>query len=162
VNNERLTELARQVGAACLAQGCKLAVAESCTGGGLAEAITRIAGSSQWFDRGFVTYSNEAKRELLKVRGETLETCGAVSEDTAREMALGTLASSQAEIAVSITGIAGPDGATPGKPVGMVCFAWARRDGRVVAETQHFSGNRAMVRHQAIEHALHGILLILR
>jgi nicotinamide-nucleotide amidase len=134
-----------------------LATAESCTGGWVAEAVTSIAGSSGWFERGYVTYSNAAKRENLGVSQRTLLRHGAVSEQTAREMARGALRKSRASIAVSITGIAGPGGAVPGKPVGTVCFAWAQ--GRKIrSETKRFSGGRSRVRRQSVVHALRGVL----
>jgi len=139
-----------------------IAVAESCTGGGVGEAITRVAGSSQWFERGFIAYTNHAKQDMLKVSAATLLAHGAVSEQTAREMALGALAASRADVSLSLTGIAGPGGATPGKPVGTVCFAWARRAGENQTETRHFSGDRAAIRRQAVEHVLRGILLFLK
>ena len=152
-----------RLGEALKAQGRMLATAESCTGGALAEAITAIAGSSAWFDRGFVTYSNASKQELLGVRVEMLAQFGAVSEETARAMATGALAASHAWIAVAITGIAGPDGGSEAKPVGTICFGWAMKGdgkaGKVDAETRHFNGNRTQVRAAAIEYALNGLLL---
>jgi nicotinamide-nucleotide amidase len=155
---DTLTRLAAQVGAHLKARGLMLATAESCTGGWVAQAVTSISGSSEWFERGFVTYSDRAKRELLGVRAETLERFGAVSEETAREMALGALAASQAQVAVAITGVAGPTGGTPAKPVGMVCFAWAWKDGGVEAVTKHFIGDREEVRRQSVICALQGVL----
>jgi len=156
--NDDLETLAAELGAALLARGEWLAVAESCTGGWLAQAVTAIAGSSAWFDRGFVTYSNAAKMELLDVPATTLESRGAVSEATARAMAQGALAHSRADWAVGITGIAGPGGGTPDKPVGAVCFAWAAKDGGCEAQTRHFNGDRAAVREQSVRHALQGLL----
>jgi nicotinamide-nucleotide amidase len=156
--NDEIEQLAAQLGASLAARGWQVACAESCTGGGVGEAITRIAGSSAWFDRGFITYSNDAKVDLLGVRMETLGGPGAVSEATAREMAEGALRQSRADLAVAVTGIAGPAGATTGKPVGMVCFAWATLDGKVEAATQHFSGDRAAIRTQAVAGALRGLL----
>lgn len=140
----------------------KVAVAESCTGGLLAAALTAQAGSSAWFDRGFVTYSNDAKQELLGVAPQSLQEHGAVSEQVACEMAAGVLAAAQpARAAVSITGIAGPDGAVPGKPVGTVCFGFARRsdDGVVIvaATTEHFDGDRAAVRTASVGYALRAL-----
>jgi len=158
MNDAGLEALATEVGGALHARGWMLAAVESCTGGWVAMAVTAIAGSSAWFDRGFVTYSNEAKQALVGVSAATLERCGAVSEDTAREMAAGGLAHSGADIAVSITGVAGPGGGTPAKPVGMVCFGWAVRGGGVHAETRYFEGDRASVRRQSVEHALRGVL----
>ncbi len=128
---------------------------------GVGEAITRTSGSSTWFDRGFITYTNEAKQELLGVRAETLQTFGAVSEQTVLEMARGALAASRTDIAVALSGIAGPGGAMPGKPVGMVCFAWVSKAG-TTTETCYFSGERSAVRHQAIVTALLGIVAALQ
>jgi nicotinamide-nucleotide amidase len=136
------------------------ATAESCTGGLVAGAITDIAGSSGWFERGFVTYSNEAKMEELGVPDATLARHGAVSEATARAMAEGALTHSRAAIAVAITGVAGPAGGTPQKPVGMVCFAWAARGSPAVAETRHFPGDRAAVRGASVIVALEGLLAL--
>ncbi len=137
-----------------------LVTAESCTGGWVAQAVTSVAGSSGWFERGFVTYSNAAKHEVLGVSKKILKKFGAVSEDTAREMARGALAHSRAGVAVAVTGVAGPSGGTAAKPVGMVCFAWARGR-RVVVETRRFRGGREAVRRQSVRHALEGILRIL-
>jgi nicotinamide-nucleotide amidase len=150
--------LAESLGRALKARNAWLVTAESCTGGWAAEAVTAIAGSSAWFERGFVTYSNAAKEEMLGVRAQTLTHEGAVSEETAREMALGALAHSRATLALAITGIAGPAGGTPAKPVGTVCFAWASRSGALRSETRHFSGDREAVRRQSVERALAGAL----
>ena len=152
-----MDDLARRVGERLAASGQLLATAESCTGGWVAQAITAIAGSSDWFDRGFVTYSNEAKQEMLGVRAETLKRHGAVSEETAREMAQGALSRSKATLALAVTGIAGPAGGTPAKPVGTVCFAWASRQS-TRAETLRFAGDRESVRQQSVIHALEGVL----
>jgi nicotinamide-nucleotide amidase len=156
--SDTLTTLATLVGARLKDRGVKLAAAESCTGGWVAQAVTSVSGSSDWFERGFVTYSNDAKREMLGVRAETLDRFGAVSEETAREMALGALAASRAQLAVAITGVAGPTGGTPAKPVGMVCLAWASQEGAVDAVTKHFSGDREEVRRQSVICALQGVL----
>ena len=153
-----LETLADRLGRELLNRGEWLATAESCTGGWVAQAVTAIAGSSTWFDRGFVTYSNAAKVEMLGVPETTLERHGAVSEATARAMAQGALKNSRADWAVAITGIAGPTGGTPEKPVGMVCFAWAQRDGGCEALTCHFAGTRTEVREQASRLALSGAL----
>jgi len=153
-----LEQLARQLGEALLRCGGRVAVAESCTGGWVAKCLTDIAGSSAWFDRGFVTYSNAAKCDMLGVNADTLETEGAVSEATVREMAAGALEHSEAELALAISGIAGPGGEVPGKPVGTVCFAWAAEDGRLRAETVHFAGDRAAVRRQSVAHGLQGLI----
>ena len=153
-----LDALALRVGARLKARGLLLATAESCTGGWVAQVVTSVSGSSEWFDRGFVTYSNDAKREMIGVRVETLDRHGAVSEETAREMAAGALTASRAQIAVAITGVAGPTGGTPQKPVGMVCFAWAMRGGEVDSTTQHFAGDREAVRRASVIFALQGVV----
>ena len=153
-----LLALSERVGRRLQARGLMLATAESCTGGLIAGAITDIGGSSAWFERGFVTYSNEAKMEMLGVGAACLQQFGAVSEPTAREMADGALAHSVADVAVAVTGVAGPTGGTPDKPVGMVCFGWALRGGATDTETRHFPGDRAQVRALTVRHALEGIL----
>ena len=144
-----LTTLAIELGAVLKERNLMLALAESCTGGMVAQAITSVAGSSAWFDRGFVTYSNVSKIEMLGVRAETLEKFGAVSEETALEMAQGCLKHSHAQLSGSITGIAGPDGGTVDKPVGTVCFAWAGEKLLLSTTTKRFFGNREEVRQQA-------------
>lgn len=146
---DTLTTLSIELGVLLKARNLKLALAESCTGGMVAEAVTRIAGGSAWFDCGFVTYSNQAKIDLLGVSPETLEKFGAVSEQTAVEMVLGALKPSHAHIAGSITGIAGPDGGSAQKPVGTVCFAWGNLNQPASTTTQHFTGNRQQIRQQA-------------
>ena len=153
--------LAGKVAQRLKALGGVIATAESCTGGWVAQALTAIAGSSAWFDRGFVTYSNEAKQEMLGVKAETLRRHGAVSEETAREMAQGVLDRSRGTVALAITGIAGPTGGTAEKPVGTVCFGWATKQGAVRAETKHFSGDREAVRRQSVEYSLAGVLQLL-
>jgi nicotinamide-nucleotide amidase len=155
-----MEKLAAALGTQMKASGEVLATAESCTGGWVSQAVTAIAGSSDWFDRGFVTYSNAAKRELLGVQADTLAQHGAVSEQTAREMALGALARSKASVALSITGVAGPTGGSAEKPVGTVCFAWARQD-LVRSESRHFTGDRQAVRRQSVIHALQGVQKLL-
>ncbi|HOY70364.1 MAG TPA: nicotinamide-nucleotide amidohydrolase family protein [Methylotenera sp.] len=149
------------LGAALKARGYSLALAESCTGGMVAQAITSVAGSSTWFDRGFVTYSNAAKVEMLGVSELTLAQFGAVSEQTAAEMATGALKNSHADIAGSITGIAGPDGGTPDKPVGMVCFAWGGHKYPIKTATQYFNGSREEIRQQAAEFLMARLLTTL-
>jgi nicotinamide-nucleotide amidase len=156
-----LDRLAAAVGAKLKAKSCVLVTAESCTGGWVAQALTAIAGSSDWFERGFVTYSNDAKHELLGVRQETLKQHGAVSEETAREMAEGALRNGRGTLALSITGVAGPTGGTAAKPVGTVCFGWARKDGATVTATRRFSGDRESVRRQSVIHALERVLSLL-
>lgn len=153
-----LEVLAADVGELLLVNGQRLATAESCTGGWVAHCLTAIAGSSGWFERGFVTYSNEAKIELLDVDADSLAAHGAVSESTAVAMALGALRHSRADWALAITGVAGPAGGSPGRPVGTVCFAWAGPDERMNAETRRFPGNREAVRAQSVRHALLGLL----
>lgn len=156
--NIGLTTLAAELGLALKAKGLMLAMAESCTGGMAAQAITSVAGSSAWFDRGFVTYSNAAKMDMLGVSSDTLERFGAVSEQTASEMALGALKNSASQITGSITGIAGPDGGTEAKPVGMVCFAWASLNFPVSTSTQLFHGNREQIRQQAAAYMMAGLI----
>lgn len=153
-------DLPRQVGAALKAQGMTLVTAESCTGGGVAQAVTRISGSSDWFDRGFVTYSNTSKEEMLGVSPETLERHGAVSEATVREMAQGALQYSTAQIALSVSGIAGPTGGTPEKPVGTVWFAWATNHD-VQAVRHQLSGDRDAIRAKSVQIALQGVVNVL-
>lgn len=134
-----------------------LVTAESCTGGWAAQVVTSVPGSSDWFERGFVTYSNAAKHQLLGVRKSTLQKFGAVSEQTAREMARGALRHSRGTVALAITGVAGPTGGSAAKPVGMVCLAWAHA-GTVSSETRRFSGGRQSVRRQSVKRALNGVL----
>jgi nicotinamide-nucleotide amidase len=158
MSHDTLTTLATLVGTRLKQRGLKLATAESCTGGWVAQAVTAISGSSAWFERGFVTYTNEAKQELLGVREATLGDFGAVSEETAREMAAGALARSRAQVTLAISGIAGPTGGTEDKPVGTVCFAWARKGADPESLTRHFSGERESVRRQSVITALQGLL----
>ena len=155
---DELGQLAEQVGAALKSHGMMLATAESCTGGWVGEAVTSVAGSSHWYDRGFITYTNQSKQEMLGVSADTLAEFGAVSEQTVREMAAGALKHSRADITLAISGIAGPGGATPGKPVGTVCIAWATRSGAGQSQRFHFQGGRAEVRRQAVVAALRGVL----
>jgi nicotinamide-nucleotide amidase len=155
---DKLPALARRIGVWLKARGLKLATAESCTGGWIAQAVTSVPGSSEWFDRGFVTYSNEAKKDMLGVRAGTLSRHGAVSRETAKEMAAGALARSRAQVAVAVTGIAGPTGGTKEKPVGMVCFAWSRKGRVPESVTRRFSGGRESVRRQSVIAALQGLL----
>lgn len=162
MTEDDITGMARTLGRRCKRRGVVLSVAESCTGGGLAAAITRVSGSAKWFDRGFVTYSNDAKHELLGVRRKTLAQHGAVSEPVAREMARGVLRRSPADITVSITGIAGPTGGSREKPVGTVWFCWAVRDGPVQARSFRFPGNRVEVRRRAVAMAIQGVSDLLR
>jgi len=152
-----LQALAAEVGHRLQAAGRMLAVAESCTGGWIAKALTDTAGSSAWFERGFITYSNESKAAMLGVRSATLEQHGAVSEAVVREMAEGAAHWSRAQVTVAVSGIAGPDGGTPDKPVGTVWIAWRWADGRVEARQYQFKGDRGSVRFQAVLTALEGL-----
>jgi nicotinamide-nucleotide amidase len=154
VSQVELEALAAELGAALMQRNWMLAAAESCTGGWAAQALTAVAGSSAWFERGFVTYSNVAKMDMLGVRAKTLAQFGAVSEETAREMAAGALARSSAQAAFAITGIAGPSGGSAEKPVGTVCFAWARAGAEVVTTRQLFDGGRQAIRAQSVALAL--------
>lgn len=160
--DDALYALAGEVGRVLKLQGRVLALAESCTGGWVAQCITDVPGSSAWFDRGFVTYSNQAKCELLGVPGETIQIHGAVSGETVLAMAAGVLDYSAADISVAVSGIAGPTGGTPDKPVGTVWFAWRRRDGVCRVQRRQFGGDRRQVRRQAVEVALQGILDVCR
>lgn len=144
-----------------LARGWLLAVAESCTGGWVAKLCTDLPGSSAWFERGFVTYSNAAKQDMLGVQPATLQHSGAVSEAVVLEMVSGVLKHSPAHMALGISGIAGPGGGTPAKPVGTVCFAWGVRGHAARAVTCHFAGDRMAVRQQAVHYALSGVLDLL-
>ncbi len=156
--NADLESLSRQVGEALAAEGLTLVTAESCTGGAIATAITDIAGSSGWFERGFVTYSNGAKEVLLGVGADTLARHGAVSREVVLEMAAGALAHSPADISVAISGIAGPEGGTSDKPVGTVWIAWGRREAGASVRCLYFKGDRLEVRVQAVTCALEGVL----
>jgi nicotinamide-nucleotide amidase len=150
---ESLVNTVEQLAALLLERQWMLAAAESCTGGLIAAACTDLSGSSEWFERGFVTYSNEAKTELLGVDAALIEAHGAVSEVVARAMAFGAVRHSYAQAAVAVTGIAGPTGGSPAKPVGTVWFAFMI-DGQLSSETRRFDGDRAAVRRQTVEHAL--------
>ena len=149
--------LAAQVGVALKAHGLKLATAESCTGGGVAQAITDVAGSSAWFECGFITYSNLSKQQMLGVSAATLDQRGAVSEATVREMVAGALANSAAQVALAVSGIAGPEGGTPDKPVGTVWFAWGIKHGVTQARMHRLTGNRLEIRAMAVHIALQGV-----
>jgi nicotinamide-nucleotide amidase len=156
-----MDNLAVQVGTLLKSHGMMLTTAESCTGGGVAEAITEVPGSSAWYERGFVTYSNLSKQQMLGVRDATLKQHGAVSEMTVREMVAGALRNSSAQVALSVSGIAGPEGGTPDKPVGTVWFAWGITAGETHAKRYQLSGNRAEVRNQAVRIALQGVVNLL-
>jgi len=159
--NAELYELSGRVGDALRARRLMMAAAESCTGGWIGQAVTMVPGSSKWFDRGFVTYTNEAKQEMLGVSADTLKQFGAVSEQTVREMVAGALARSRAQIAVAVSGIAGPNGGSPAKPVGTVLLAWGEKGGSIKAQVMHFQGDRDAVRRQTVIAALEGLLALL-
>jgi nicotinamide-nucleotide amidase len=159
--NDILYKLAARLGKVMKARKLMLVTAESCTGGGLGEAVTRVPGSSDWYERGFITYTYISKREMLGVKRKTLDKFGAVSEQTAREMAAGALKNSHAQVAVAVSGTAGPSGGTPDKPVGTVCLAWCLKNGAMVSETHRFNGNRQTIRRKAVMRALQGVLEML-
>lgn len=159
--DESLDALAARVGAALKRGAAMLVTAESCTGGWIGAAVTAIAGSSEWFDRGFVTYSNDAKAAMLGVSPETLTRHGAVSAETVAEMARGALARSRARVAVAVSGVAGPGGGSPDKPVGTVFVAWADATGRLVTERLQLSGDRRAVRRATVVRALEGVIALL-
>ena len=155
--SSELKALSQDIGELLLAKNHVLTLAESCTGGLISALITNTAGSSAWFDSGLVTYSNQAKQDLLLVKEETLTQYGAVSEQTAMEMAIGVLQQGRATISASVTGIAGPDGGTPEKPLGTVCFAWTGEDLPSISKTYLFEGNREQIREQSIIALLFGL-----
>jgi nicotinamide-nucleotide amidase len=159
IMENELFELAQQLGRLLASKGKKIATAESCTGGWIAQMITEVPGSSAWFDRGFVTYSNAAKMQMLDVKPETLEKYGAVSAQTATEMVTGALAHSDADCAIAVTGIAGPDGGTTKKPVGTVFIAWLNKNEGVKVVQQKLTGNRHQIRVQTVKIALDGMRL---
>ena len=156
--NTKTYDLAKKVGLVLKEKKLFIVTAESCSGGLLAAALTDVPGSSAYFERGFITYSNIAKQEVLGVHSETLERFGAVSEEAAKEMAEGALRNSHAQIGVAITGIAGPDGGTKEKPIGSVWVAWASLGLPTKAAKVHFDGDRASIRMQTVEFALEGLL----
>lgn len=160
LDEQGLEAVLTQISESLLARGWMLATAESCTGGLIAGACTALAGSSQWFERGFVTYSNEAKAEMLGVPPGLIEEHGAVSEPVARAMADGALAHSRAQVSLAVTGVAGPTGGTKAKPVGTVWFAWCV-GGETHSEMQHFAGDRAAVRVATVRYALKRLLSLL-
>ena len=153
--------LSAQVGGLLKSHGLMLATAESCTGGGVASAITDVAGSSAWFERGFVTYSNLAKQQMLGVSEAMLKQHGAVSEAVVREMVAGALNNSDAQVALAVSGIAGPEGGTPDKPVGTVWLAWGIKNGVTQARMYRLAGNRLEVRAMSVHIALQGVLDLL-
>ena len=162
MHDKKLTLIVGQLAELFIHHNKKLTVAESCTGGWVAKILTDLAGSSAWFERGFVTYSNQAKHEMLSVAESTLETYGAVSQETVIEMAVGALKNSHADFSLSISGIAGPDGGSTDKPVGLVWFGWANKTNNspkiITSEQKLFSGDRNAVREQAVIHALSGLI----
>lgn len=153
-----LDAAAAAVGTALKRRGLMLTTAESCTGGWVAQVITGVAGSSEWFERGVVTYTNTAKQEMLGVAQNTLERFGAVSGEVVREMALGALRHSHADVSLAVSGVAGPGGGTPLKPVGAVCLAWADKGSHARSRVEHFSGNREEVRRKSVYASLQGML----
>ena len=161
MTDSKHTVLVKQLAELLIKNNKMLAVAESCTGGWIAKLLTDLAGSSSWFDRGFVTYSNQAKQEMLGVLTKTLENDGAVSQETVIEMASGVLKNSQADYSLSVSGIAGPEGGTDDKPVGLVWFAWASHNAEVLTEQKIFNGDRNTVREQAALFALNGLIKLI-
>ncbi len=159
LSDENLAMLAASVAAELKVHGRKLATAESCTGGWIAKLCTDLAGSSEWFERGVVSYSNEAKQELLGVPAATIYRYGAVSEAVAAAMAAGMLKHSRADYAISVSGIAGPGGGSPDKPVGTVCFGWALPEEVLETETHLFAGDRDAIRRDTVATALQGLLM---
>lgn len=157
-----LSSLLQDLSSSLIKLHWQLVTAESCTGGMVASAITEIPGSSTWFERGFVTYSNLSKQDLLGVSPNLISQHGAVSTEVAQAMALGALSHSVGQIALAVTGIAGPDGGSVEKPVGTVCFAWAIRNTSPRTLKKHFKGNRIEIRHAACYEALHGVLALIR
>jgi nicotinamide-nucleotide amidase len=160
--DELLSSLSLRVAQALQQRNLTLATAESCTGGWVSQVITQTSGSSAWFERGFVTYANDAKVEMLGVSPETITEHGAVSLDTAAEMAAGALVNSSALISLAVSGVAGPTGGSPGKPVGTVCFAWCELGKEPETEQHHFDGDRESIRRQAVICALEGLLARLK
>jgi nicotinamide-nucleotide amidase len=156
--DDDLLQLSTNVGRALSARGLMLATAESCTGGWIGQVMTMVPGSSEWFERGFITYTYVSKVEMLGVSTATLDAHGAVSEPVAGEMAVGALERSHAQVALSVTGVAGPGGGSEYKPVGTVCFGWSFLDGRNCIETVWFDGDRDQVRRQTVRHALTRLL----
>jgi len=158
VSDEELHQLATVLGDKLRARGWMLATAESCTGGWVGQLLTSLAGSSQWYERGFITYANAAKVEMLGVPQATLDAHGAVSEETAMAMARGALKHSHAQAALAISGIAGPGGGTPHKPVGLVCYGWALADGTLMSSICRLDGDREEIRSRAVAAALRGLI----
>jgi nicotinamide-nucleotide amidase len=158
VSDEELHQLAAELGDKLRARDWMLATAESCTGGWVGQLLTSLPGSSHWYERGFITYANAAKIEMLGVPAETIDEHGAVSEQTASAMAAGALKHSHAQASLAISGIAGPGGGTPQKPVGLVCYGWALADGTVMSSTCRLDGNREEIRSRAVAASLRGLI----
>jgi nicotinamide-nucleotide amidase len=158
VTDEELHQLATELGDKLRARGWMLATAESCTGGWVGQLLTALPGSSNWYERGFISYANAAKIEMLGVPAEIIDQYGAVSEETASAMAAGALAHSHAQATLAISGIAGPGGGTPQKPVGLVCYGWALEDGTVMSSTCRLDGDREEIRSRAVAAALRGLI----
>ncbi|MBZ0068530.1 MAG: CinA family protein [Thiobacillus sp.] len=161
VSDEELKQLATELGDRLKARGWMLATAESCTGGWVGQLVTAQPGSSSWYERGFITYANDAKIEMLDVPETTLAEHGAVSEETAMAMAAGALAHSHAQAALAISGIAGPSGGTREKPVGLVCYGWALTDGTLMSSTCRLDGDRDEIRSRAVAAAMRGLIDLL-
>jgi nicotinamide-nucleotide amidase len=157
----QIQSLVRELAAALCARGWQMATAESCTGGWIAKCCTDIAGSSSWFERGFVTYSDSSKADLLDVAADSIAACGAVSADVAAQMAEGARRNAGVQAAVSVTGIAGPDGGSEEKPVGTVWFGWSLENGPLETSHKQFAGDRDAIRRQTVAHALAGLLQLL-
>jgi nicotinamide-nucleotide amidase len=157
-SDEQIADLVRRIAAALSAKSARLALAESCTGGWIAKALTDLPGSSRWFGYGLVAYSDEAKQDLLGVAAESIAAHGAVSQEVAEQMATGARLKGAAEIAVAVTGVAGPDGGTPAKPVGTVWLAWAGPGTQLISVHRRFAGDRQAVRRQTVHAALEGVL----
>jgi nicotinamide-nucleotide amidase len=153
-----LHEVTQELASVLIKNNWCLSTAESCTGGMVAASITELAGSSEWFERGYVTYSNQAKSQDIDVSQNLIEQHGAVSDQVARAMALGAKQNSGSDIALSITGIAGPTGGSPEKPIGTVCFAWALANDQMISETKYFEGDRQKIRQQACDFSLRKLL----
>lgn len=161
IDDQKLEQLTKELGVILIQRGLMLVTAESCTGGWIGQTVTSIPGSSKWYERGFITYSNNSKSEVLGVRHRSLEEFGAVSEQIAAEMAAGAISSSHAQLSIAVTGIAGPGGATEDKPVGMICHSWAIKNGLARTAVCFLEGDRESIRKQAVAIALQGAIDLL-
>ena len=161
IDDQKLEKLAKELGEILIQRGLMLVSAESCTGGWVGQTVTSIPGSSKWYERGFITYSNNSKSEMLGVSHRSLEKFGAVSEQIAAEMAAGAISSSCAQVSLAVTGIAGPGGSTEGKPVGMICHSWAIKNGLARTAVCFLEGDRESIRKQAVVIALQGMIDLL-